>query len=384
MRHNSPKPVFIVAFNGRLEDGCDYAIQTIRQLARVGRVYGLCLGEPISWRTILLFRRFSFIEKKHGASIFRPAFIIPGQRHHIIRTINYTLNAILLRVYIGIIHPSAVKYFWFFEPFNIPRLLDVFKGYITIYDCVDYFYDFSHESRSDEQRILFSATYIFANSHSLYDHLKQFRKDVYLAPLGFSIDTFRDFHQPRFVKTDKHQFIVGYVGGIDTRIDVVLLTNVIRKCPTIQFLFYGHIESTIRLSDNTLRNSFQQLFSLPNARYMGRVQKAKIPAIINTFNVGIIPYRMDSEFNTHCFPMKVMEYLYAQKPVVTTPIKELVRYQDVLRIKRTSTLWIRALHKEIRAKHSLQELRNMRRIPLAHTWEKKVSFILQAIGLINS
>lgn len=381
MRHDSCKPVFVVAFNGRLEDGCDYATQTIRLLARTGHVYGLCLGEPISWRTILSFHVLPIIEKRFGALIFRPVFFIPGQRNYFIRISNYMVNAAALYVYIALTHPTAKKFFWFFEPFNIPELLRVFSGYITLYDCVDYFYDFSYKTRNDEQRILFCATYVFANSKTLQTHLMKFRKDTTLVPLGFSIDAFRQYEHTAHKRKQNHQFIVGYVGGIDARLDVSLLMKVVRVCPTMRFQLYGKIEPTIRFSNGMIHESFQRLFSLSNVTYAGEVPKSIVPAIIDTFDVGIIPYRMDSEFNTHCFPMKVMEYLYLKKPVLTTPITELFQYQDVLHIARTPKEWCRVLHDEIRSTHSPIELRKKRRIALAHTWKKKIAQIAKVIGL---
>jgi len=149
----------------------------------------------------------------------------------------------------------------------------------------------------------------------------------------------------------------------------------------MRFQLYGKIEPTIRFSNGVLHESFQRLFSLPNVTYGGEVPKLAIPAIIDTFDVGIIPYSMNSEFNTHCFPMKVMEYLYLKKSILTTPITELFQYQDVLHIARTPKAWSRVLHDEIRRTQSPKELRKKRRIALAHTWKKKMTYIAKAIGL---
>lgn len=379
-RYNSHKPVFIVAFNGRVQDGCDYATQTIRLLVRTGHVYGLCLGEPISWRTILSCRALPIIQKSFGTVIFRPVFFIPGQRNYFIRRINYLANAFALRIYISFIHPYTKKFLWFFEPFNMPDLLKMFKGYTTIYDCVDYFYDFSNTARKDEQYILACVGHVFANSKTLQTHLKKFRNDVCFVPLGFSLDLFRQYEPTKIVRIVRKQFIVGYVGNIDARIDTRLLTIVVRACPEMQFQFYGNIKPMIRLSNGKLHKPFQRLFALPNATYNGEVPKSIIPAVIDTFDVGMIPYRMDSGLNRHCFPMKTLEYFFYGKPVISTPIEELKRFPNLVRIGKTTLEWERNIRELLSKPWPDSYKRAQRRLATENSWERKIMAISKTIA----
>jgi len=379
-RKNNASPVYIVAFTVRLNDGCDYASQTIQRLSQSGHVYGIRLGEPISWRTLLTLHPPPITQNLFGATIIRPLFLIPGQRNHFIRNLNNACNALLIRIYVSLVYPKNKKYFWFFEPFDIPLLMRIFFGFNSVYDCVDYFYDFSSHARNNEQYILSNATDVFANSKTLQLHLKQTRKDVKQVPLGFAEPLFcrhGNVHVSRFIHK---KLIVGYVGGIDSRLDISLLTEVALACPTIQFEFYGKIYQSTQSSPTIAQDAFKVLSSLPNVCFRGEVLKSNIPAIIDSFDVSIIPYRIDNTFNTHCFPMKVMEYLYVGKPILSTPIHELHKYKDVISISNSPSRWIELLKDNKFTKINKQQKDRMRSIAVSHTWSKKVNQILSSIN----
>ena len=373
MRHNPRKPVFVVVFNGRLEDGCDYATQTIRLLARTGHVYGWCLGEPISWRTTFSCRALPIIEKRFGVIIFRPVFLIPGQRNYFIRITNYAVNAVALSIYIALIHPHAKKFFWFFEPFYMPTLLRIFFPYVTIFDCVDYFFAFPYPFVNHLLFSLQRSTYVFVNSFTLRRQIQRYRSDATVVPLGFSSAGYK---RKEIMKETRHQiFRVGFIGGIDDRLDYQLLFQVATALPDIEFMFVGR---NYYVSTGFPPRA-QSFFSLANVRHREEVAKSLIPTVLTTFDIGIIPYNIKQSFNRFCFPMKTLEYFFAGLPVVSTNIEEIRKYRDLIAIVNTPQEMIGEINKIKKYGLSKKKRLKAQRTALNNSWVKKINTIEKVI-----
>jgi UDP-galactopyranose mutase len=68
----------------------------------------------------------------------------------------------------------------------------------------------------------------------------------------------------------------------------------------------------------------EQLPQAPNLHYLGRKTYDELPAYVASWDVAIIPFAR-SKATRFISPTKTPEYLAAGKPVVTTPILDVVR-----------------------------------------------------------
>ncbi len=114
---------------------------------------------------------------------------------------------------------------------------------------------------------------------------------------------------------------IGYVGVISDRIDFDLVEYVAKERENYNFVFigekYGKAGRWIR-----------RLKKLNNVYFLGVRHYEKIPSYIATFDVCIVPHKVD-DFTLSNDPMKIYEYLYLGKPIVSTPISindELIDY----------------------------------------------------------
>lgn len=64
------------------------------------------------------------------------------------------------------------------------------------------------------------------------------------------------------------------------------------------------------------------------ATVLPAVSGAEVPAVLAGFDVGIIPYTVNSEGMDYVFPRKACEYLAAGLPVVSTPLPECAVFGD--------------------------------------------------------
>jgi len=369
--------LIVIAFNSSFASGCDYANHTLAILSQSNIVYGFCLGDPLGWRDVLsLFRRKAkLIEKIDAFTLFKPFFLIPGQRYKIVQELNYLLNSVALKIYLQQQHSTRQRYLWYFEPFHLPGILKIFQNYTSIYDCVDYFPAFSDYARDCHRKVLKLSKYVFVNSHVLYRQLQKYRRDTVLVPLGFAENIFKQ--STKEVKSSKKlkSFTVGFIGGISARIDFKFLYEVACQLPNITFVLIGKVEPHVFGERDTLTDEIEQLRTLPNVSFRECVSKLAIPQVLSSFDVGIIPYNTKNIFNRYCFPMKSMEYFYMGLPVVTTNITELRRFQDVLFLAENAKQTIKHLQELQQRPFSSKKKRLQKQIAIQNSWKQKLKAI---------
>lgn len=365
--------IIIVAFNARLIDGCDYAVQTLRGLGHANIVYGLLLGEPITWTDILTRSgRYSFVLKEYRSILFRPIFLVPGQRFFWIKQLNYFLNAVALRFYVALRHRNRKKLLWFFEPWNMLPIYRAFTGYTTLYDCVDYYAPLRYEDPSIERSLIRRVTVMTCISQKLLEMHQSIRNDIWLVPAGFAEDSISE-SRAKITKNRGH--VVGFIGGINYRFDFDLLTRVIRSLPDVTFVFVGPIQMGLIRDESELSRQIDQLFTFPNVWHIPSVSKKDIGRYTRTFDIGIIPYDIRYPFNRFSFPMKVMEYFWFGLPVISTDIASLRSYSTLISIEHTAQGWIQRI-REYQTNKIPKEVREQKkRIALTHTWKHKLEVI---------
>ncbi len=367
--------LIIVAFYASTTSGCDYATQTIEVLGENHIIIGFALGEPITWKDIFSsYKKRRIVEKHKQYTLFRPFFVLPGQRVMFIKQMNYFINAILLRTYISLFHPQKKKYFWFFEPFFMPIFLSIFSSYITIFDCVDYFFSTQQHFVSHMFFALQHATHVFVNSHTLYQQLRRYRSDITAVPLGFAYDL---FHQKKVKhrKSSIKSLRIGFVGGIDDRLDFKLLYKTAQSLKDSSFIFVGKNY----FSYTNTPPIVQSLYSLPNVTFVDEVRKSAIPAIIQSFDICLIPYDSKQPFNRYCFPMKIFEYFYYGKPVISTDILELRKFRNELFVVSSYKEMIQKIKLVMRNGWPLKTQKTQKLIAVQNSWERKLYSIENVI-----
>jgi len=174
-------------------------------------------------------------------------------------------------------------------------------------------------ARECHEKLLASADIVIASSRLLVDQIKPSRPDVLYVPNAVDINHFSidATHQPGH--TDKHP-IIGYHGAIATWFDGQLVAEIARRRPQYKYVMVGPI------SDDEAES---YLKSQSNIQILGAVPYEKLPAQIANFDVGIMPFKLSPL--THAVrPLKILEYLAMHKPVIATPMKEILDWPGVL------------------------------------------------------
>jgi teichuronic acid biosynthesis glycosyltransferase TuaH len=163
-----------------------------------------------------------------------------------------------------------------------------------------------------ERRVAASADFIVAANPVVADGWRARGGDVVLIPYGADIHAYANVDQaPRAPDADLNNPIVGFVGHINSRIDMRLLEAIADRGRSL--LLVGPRDLAFE------PKRFAALVRRPNVRWVGAKPFDTLPGYLRAIDVGVVPYG-DGAFNRGSFPLKTLEYLAAGRAVVSTDL----------------------------------------------------------------
>jgi glycosyltransferase involved in cell wall biosynthesis len=242
---------------------------------------------------------------------------------------------------------------------------------LTIYYCVDDLRSSSRGARKialSEPSLLRRADLVFVSAARLRERAVQFRSDVHVFPFGVSFEMFaRRTNGTAEPPPDLRQFdgpLVGYVGGVNHKVDHHLLACVAGRLPHVHFIVIGPVVTAT-----------SELDGCPNVHILGQRPHHEIPAYLDAFHAALIPYRV-TEYTSHVYPAKLNEYLAAGLPVVATPLPEICAFNrqhgDIVRIAQDPETFCREV---VRSLEESDAAAAARRVAAARTncWEARIA-----------
>ena len=208
---------------------------------------------------------------------------------------------------------------WFYTPMMLP-FADRLEPVATIYDCMDELSMFKGappELLPREAKLFERADLVFTGGQSLYEAKRDKHPAVYAFPSSIDV---KHFEQALSIpdELDDQKNIphprIGFCGVIDERTDVDLLAAVADLRPDYQFVMIGPI---VKIDEADLpRNG--------NIHYLGGKDYRDLPGYIGGWDVAMMPFALNDS-TRFISPTKTPEYLAAGRPVVSTPIRDVVR-----------------------------------------------------------
>ena len=216
-------------------------------------------------------------------------------------------------------HNITNYFFWYYTPMML-SISDHFNPMMTLYDCMDELsaFKFAPQCLKDRENELFAkADLVFTGGYSLYEAKKHRHHDVH--PFPSSIDT-EHYLKARLFSADPPDQAsiphprIGYFGVIDERIDLSLIEGVAKRKPEWHIVMIGPIA---KIKTDTLP-------TLPNIHYLGMKHYNELPSYIAGWDIAMLPFA-HNESTRYISPTKTPEYLAAGKPVISTPIIDVLR-----------------------------------------------------------
>lgn len=250
---------------------------------------------------------------------------------------------------------------------------------IRIMDCIDHISTFlPYDSILDDYRkSIEKAHIVLATSNSIYEDVKKLRSDCIVVPNGVNTGDFTTnrkhkmsiqeegvFNEVILLK-EKGNILVGYYGAIAEWIDFELIDKISKENPQWQFVFIGEKYPNIEFPDND------------NIHFFERVSYEALLNIVKSFDVAILPFKInDITINTS--PVKIFEYMAAQKPIVSTPLPEVFKYEPIF-VAEGSEDFENKLQQAIKSKNDENYLRSLEQCSAMNTWESRAKQVVSEL-----
>lgn len=179
--------------------------------------------------------------------------------------------------------------------------------------------------------------------------------------------------RPRPADVDQDRCYVAFVGTLADRIDADALLAVADR--GIDVLLVGAPRRTSPWPE------LAALLRHPSIHHVGGRRYEELPDYLGAAQVGLLPYRVD-EYNRGSFPLKLLEYLAAGLPVVSTDLPA-VRWLDApdVRVAQDPSAFADAVVLQLaqEARHDRRDVR--RRFAAGHDWSQRAAALAALLGL---
>jgi len=255
-----------------------------------------------------------------------------------------------------------------------PVALEAIKGIegrFIVYDCLDNFSLFHQDAPyivETERQIVSRAQIVFATATELLERMKLLNPRTYLLPNAADYEHFAISHlPPPREMASLRKPILGYIGEMAHWFDFDLVYDVALQHPNWNIVLIGLVHT----------NPAHELFRLPNVFRLGRKLYTELPAYLRCFDVCLLPFKINA-LTSAVNPVKLYEYLAAGKPVVSTPMREVWQYQEVVRIAERSE-FSAAIKTELET-DSEEKIQQRLAVARRNTWDQRVEEILRLLA----
>jgi glycosyltransferase involved in cell wall biosynthesis len=286
------------------------------------------------------------------------------------------MKEILVKVF----QDLAIHHYFFW--YCTPMALDVtgeFEPALIVYDCMDELSAFKSAPQTLkelERGLLQKADIVFTGGLSLYEARKHLHTNMHVFPN--SIDA-EHFYKARYYSRDPDDQAsipyprIGFFGVIDERVDFTLLYSTAIRKPAWHFIMIGPV---VKIEE-------KELPRLPNIHYLGRKEYVDLPSYIAGWDIAMLPFA-HNDSTRYISPAKTPEYLAAGKPVISTPINDVIRqfaHHDLVHIAGTADEFIRVAELELERRDRSEWLQRVNDFLSHNSWDKTCQCMLNIISV---
>jgi UDP-galactopyranose mutase len=209
---------------------------------------------------------------------------------------------------------------WYYTPMMLPFSRGV-EAACTVYDCMDELANFRFappQLLELERELLASSDVVFTGGYSLYEAKKDRHPNIH--PFPSSVDR-AHFARARAMDAapddqcalPRSRF--GFYGVIDERMDLDLIAATADAHPEWAIVMVGPV---VKLDPADLPHRH-------NIHYLGGKTYEELPAYLGGWDVALMPFAINDS-TKFISPTKTPEYLAGGRPVVSTPITDVIRH----------------------------------------------------------
>lgn len=230
---------------------------------------------------------------------------------------------------------------WFYTPMALP-LMSVIEPSVVVYDCMDELASFKgapHGMRQQERALMACADVVFTGGVGLHEAKRDLHPNVHCQPSAVDVEHFAPSRLDEFsphawqalaLQAHLNRPRLGYFGVIDERMNLKLLAALADAHPKWSIVMVGPVT---KIDPGCLPRR-------DNIHWLGHQPYARLPYLVRDWDVCLMPFALN-EATHYISPTKTLEYLAAEKPVVSTAVRDVVSlYGEVVHIASTQAEFI--------------------------------------------
>jgi glycosyltransferase involved in cell wall biosynthesis len=262
-------------------------------------------------------------------------------------------------------HDLGTPVVWLYTPAALP-LLQRLDAKTIVYDCIEEPSapgEALRELEAREHSLLKLADLVFTGGPSLFRHKQALHDNVHSLPSSVDKQHFAavgpGIDHPEQAALAHPR--LGFFGVIDQRFDPVPVALMADAHPEWQVVLVGPVANI----------DLRSLPRRPNIHYMGERPYAELPQFISGWDVCLLPFAVNAS-TRFVSPAKVLEYMAAGKPIVTTALNDVIEpFGHIVHLGRHAQSFVSACERALGEPAALREKRAamMRNVVKATSWD---------------
>ena len=258
---------------------------------------------------------------------------------------------------------------WFYDPMAVTAFAGHMNEEAIVYDCMDELSQFRGappELIRRERELLAVADVVFGGGPKLAQAKRPYHKNVYSYGCGVDVKHFaKARHARTAVPADVAHLsgpTLGYFGVVDERLDYELLAHLADRNPEWNVVIVGPWTKVDR-------GAFPER---ANLHWLGGRDYAALPSYVKKFDVCLMPFAIN-EATEFINPTKALEYMAGGRPIVSTPVEDVVlQFDHVVEIADSRDAFVRACEQAIGSPDG-DKIKGGLKLARQNSWESIVS-----------
>jgi glycosyltransferase involved in cell wall biosynthesis len=323
-------------------------------------------GDPHEWRRIVgkLKARAQLRTVRPGLHVLRPLPIPPaGRLGRRAQLANLRREVLRACARLSLRGPRIA---WFSLPSAAP-LRGTLGEVTSVFYYQDRYDQFSHVDgerlRKQVGELAGGCHLVIASAESLAEDLRRRGAEVLVIGHGVDIERFAGAPPTPHDLIGFERPLVGYVGLLDDYLDVEAVMDVANRLDRGTVVLVGAANIDVRALEH------------PRLVLLGRRPYDAIPGYLAAFDTCLVPFR-DNELTRSVNPIKLREYLAAGRPVVSSPLPEVLPYADVVELAGRSEEFFPAVQRTVAPGYDTPARQEARRRRVAgESWDSRAQTI---------
>ena len=234
---------------------------------------------------------------------------------------------------------------WYYSPMDAAWSLGYIPNRGIVYDAMDELSQFTGAPKqliANEARLMDYADIVFTGGYELSLKKKARHDNVHFFGCGVEVEHFGKARSEQTPIPPDIDFmarpVLGWFGVVDERVDYAMVGEMARMRPEWSFAMVGPV---VKVDPNLLPH-------FPNLFWLGGRDYQVLPNYCKAFDICMMCFAINAA-TEYINPTKALEYLATGRPVISTPVKDVIRqYSDLVDIVKTPEEFVAAAERVLK------------------------------------